>query len=146
VRRVVLLLVVVAAVLAMTGGVALALDKGCTGGDCLGTRDADTLTGSTNIDRIAAMEGNDAIDGGAGSDQIFGDEGNDTIVDDGSADDFDSIFGDEGNDTLNVQEGDVFEDNVDCGPGKKDKVFFDDGIDIIARNCEIKKTDESVGG
>lgn len=60
-KRAVVLLVVVAAVLAMAGGVALALDKGCTGGDCVGTREADTLTGSTNVDRIVGMEGNDTI-------------------------------------------------------------------------------------
>ena len=42
----------------------------------------------------------------------------------------DEIFGDEGNDRINVQEGDNFPDTVNCGPGKKDRVFFDKGIDL----------------
>jgi hypothetical protein len=54
-KRTVLLLV--AAVLAMSGGMALALSKNCLAGDCIGTREADTLTGSDNADQMAGMEG-----------------------------------------------------------------------------------------
>jgi Ca2+-binding RTX toxin-like protein len=140
-KRAVVLLVVVAAVLAMAGGVALALDKGCTAGDCVGTREADTLTGSTSVDRIVGMEGNDTITQPADfadNDEMYGDEGNDTITDNAAVGDNDKIWGDEGNDTINVREGNIFDDIVNCGPGKKDKVFFDQGNDIIANNCELK--------
>jgi Ca2+-binding RTX toxin-like protein len=140
-RRVLLLLVVAAAVLALAGGTVLSAPVGCGGGDCVGTRGADTITGSSGLDRIAGMEGNDTINGGMGPDDIYGDEGNDTI----SHSDASvflaeaTIFGDEGNDTIDVRDGGG-QDSVDCGPGKKDKVTFDQGIDIIRKNCEIKKT------
>jgi Ca2+-binding RTX toxin-like protein len=136
-RRVVLLLVVAAAVLAMAGGVVSAALV-CAG-DCVGTRQDDTLTGSTNPDRIAGMEGRDTIDGGAQNDEIYGDEGNDTIKDVLNAADNDFIYGDEGNDTINVQENDVGIDTVNCGPGTKDKVFFDTNFDTINQNCEIRR-------
>ena len=85
------------------------------------------------------MEGNDIITAGMDGDRIYGDEGDDTIEDSGSdLPDIDQIYGDEGNDTIDVQEGDVLEDLVNCGSGKKDKVFFDRGSDNIAKNCEIR--------
>jgi len=142
-RRTTLLLAtafVGAAVLALASGTASTDTVGCDGGDCLGTRDADTILGSSAVDLIAGMEGNDSIDGQGGSDQIYGDEGNDTIRDDSGSPDFDTIYGDEGNDTIFVAEGNgaTAADTVDCGPGSKDRVSFDQGIDTIAKNCEIK--------
>jgi Ca2+-binding RTX toxin-like protein len=126
-RRAVLLLVITAAVLAVAGGVALAVNKTCFGAsgssgtltpDCVGTREAHTLTaGDDNHHNIAGMEGNDIITGGEDSDNIYGDEGNDTI---------------------DVQEATNGEDTVNCGPGKKDRVFFDQGTDTISRTCEIR--------
>ena len=141
-RAVVLLVVAAAAVLALAGGMALAASVSCTDagsapGDCLGTREPDTITGSAGIDRIAGMEGNDIIDGGASSDEIYGDEGNDTITDASDTGDGDLIYGDQGNDTIDVQEGDEFTDAVNCGPGTKDKVFFDEGFDTVT-GCEKK--------
>ncbi len=138
-RRIVLLLVVVAA-LAMVGGVALAVDKSCGGGDCVGTREDDTITGSNSPDRIAGMEGNDTITQPqvfGDSDEIYGDEGNDTITDIIADADRDTIYGDEGNDTIDVRDGDLGPDFVDCGPGKKDKVFFNPEDTVV--RCEIKK-------
>jgi Ca2+-binding RTX toxin-like protein len=85
---------------------------GCGGGDCVGTRGADTITGSFLRDRIAAMEGNDVIEGDQDTDDIYGDEGNDTITGAADAGDNDTIFGDQGNDNINVREGDAFPDIV----------------------------------
>jgi RTX calcium-binding nonapeptide repeat (4 copies) len=138
-RRAVVLLVVVATALAVASGVVLADDKSCTGGDCVGTRDGDTITGTTSADRIAGMEGDDSIASGDGNGQVFGDEGKDTVTDSpftGTENDTDSVFGDEGKDTINVDDGDG-NDSVDCGPGRKDRVFFDEG-DTVLRNCEIR--------
>jgi Ca2+-binding RTX toxin-like protein len=104
-------------------------------------READTITGSNNPDRIAGMEGNDTITQPAvfgDSDEIYGDEGNDTITDTIADADRDTIYGDEGNDTIDVRDGDLGPDTVDCGAGRKDKVFFNEG-DTVAKNCEIKK-------
>jgi Ca2+-binding RTX toxin-like protein len=119
-----------AALLALAAGVASALNKTCLGAvgsggtlapDCLGTREADTLTaGDDNSHNIAGMEGNDIITGGGFHDNIYGDEGNDSI---------------------DVQDGDQFEDVVNCGPGKKDTVFFDEGFDTVT-GCEKKNPQE----
>lgn len=137
-----------ATVLAIAGGVALAVNKTCLGAtgpsgsltpDCVGTRGADTLTaGDDNDHNIAGMEGNDIITGGGFHDKIYGDEGDDTITDDEDTLDLDFIYGDEGNDRINVQDGQNGMDTVNCGSGTKDRVFFDRGIDTISRNCEIR--------
>jgi len=141
-RRAVLLgVVAAAAVLAIAGGVVLAETKTCASFECVGTRGADTLTGGgAQQDRIAGLEGNDQIDGLGGSDTLYGDEGNDTIRDDSGALDADTIYGDEGNDTIRVNEfnGAAAGDTVNCGPGAKDRVFFDQGFDTIHKSCEIR--------
>lgn len=106
----------------------------------MGSRVPDTLSGTSSDDQIAAMEGGDTIDGSGGSDEIYGDEGNDTLTDNGITSDFDLIYGDEGNDTIDVKEGvGNGSDTVHCGPGTKDKVFFDKPGDNIARDCEIRR-------
>jgi Ca2+-binding RTX toxin-like protein len=140
-RRAVLL-VVVAAVLALAGGMVLAESKTCATLDCVGTREADTMTGRDNAsDRIAGMEGDDRIDGGESSDTLYGDEGNDTIRDDSGALDVDTVYGDEGNDTIHLNEfnGAAAGDTVNCRPGTQDRVFFDKGVDTIHKSCEIRK-------
>ena len=116
------LVVLATAVLTLAGGGVLAESKTCAATDCVGTREADTLTGSSDAQeqgRIAGLEGNDQIDGDAGNDALHGDEGNDTI----HVDDFDGAFG---------------ADTVNCGPGTKDKVVFDRGLDTIHKSCEMK--------
>src|SRR4028118_2176573 len=96
--RALLLVVVVAAVLALAGGMVLAESKTCATLDCVGTREADTMTGRDNAsDRIAGMEGDDQIDGGGSRDTLYGDEGNDTI----HLSEFNGAAG----------------DTVNCGPG-----------------------------
>jgi Ca2+-binding RTX toxin-like protein len=100
---------------------------------------ADTLTaGDDNSHNIVGMEGDDIITGGGASDKIYGDEGNDSITDNEDSIDLDLIYGDEGNDTINVQEGRTGEDTVNCGPGAKERVFFDRGTDTISHTCEIR--------
>ncbi len=126
--------------LALAGGMVLAESKTCATLDCVGTREADTMTGRDNAsDRIAGMEGDDQIDGGGG-DTLYGDEGNDTIRDGSGALDVDIVYGDEGNDTIHVNEfNGAAGDTVNCGPGTKDRVFFDKGADTIHKSCEIRK-------
>jgi Ca2+-binding RTX toxin-like protein len=137
-RQIVLSLAVAVAVLALLGGVVLAATKTCPETDCVGTREADTLTAENDIaHNIAGLEGNDIITGGSNGDTIYGDEGNDTITDnDNTLIDVDVIYGDEGNDTIDVREGHNFPDIVDCGPGKKDTVFFDPADTV--KGCEKK--------
>jgi Ca2+-binding RTX toxin-like protein len=110
-RRAVLV-VVVAAVLALAGGMVFAESKTCATVDCVGTRGADTMTGRDNA--------SDQIDGAGGSDTLYGDEGNDTIE-------------------VNEFNGAAAGDTVNRGPGTKDRVFFDKGVDTIHKCCEIRK-------
>ena len=142
-RQIVLSLALAVAVLATAGGMVLAVTKSCLETDCIGTREDDTLTvGDENPHTIAGLEGNDTITGGPDHDTIYGDEGDDTISDNtgpgpGADHDLDVIYGDEGNDTIDVRENEAGNDVVDCGPGKKDTVFFDEGSDTVTR-CERK--------
>ncbi len=138
-----------AAALVVAAGAVVAADSTCIGGACVGTRGADTITGSSGDDLIAGMEGNDVIDLGLGQDTVYGDEGNDTVIDtsaptSGFVVARDDVYGDEGNDTINVREpssGDPrgHADEVHCGPGKKDKVIYNASRDVIAKDCEIKR-------
>ena len=149
-RRWVVLLVVVAAVALSGGGATLALTKTCGGGDCVGTDDADTITGSPNADTIAALGGDDRITepvGGVANDAIWGGLGKDRISDiEGGAYDHDRIRGEASNDVIDVDEpgfaGDDpnGKDYVHCGPGKKDQVFADAIDDLVG--CEIKKINQ----
>ena len=146
-RRAILLLLAATAVLAVAAGAVVAATSTCTGGACLGTRAADTITGSDIPagDRIAGLEGDDAIDGRAGADVVYADEGADIVVDNGAEDrGADVVYGDEGNDTIDVRNHSVGgpadpTDEVRCGPGKRDKVFYDGGNDVVGRDCEIKR-------
>lgn len=116
--RAVLLVVVAATVLFLAGGMVLAEGKTCAVFECVGIRGADTLTGGdAQADRIAGLEGNDEIDGRGDNDTVYGDEGNDTIRDDSGA---------------------FAADTINCGPGTKDRVFFDSGLDSIHKSCEIR--------
>jgi len=72
-RRAAVLVVVAAAMLA------LAESKTCATFECVGTREADTITGRDAPDLMVGMEGGDQIDGRGSSHTPYGDEGNDTI-------------------------------------------------------------------
>ena len=73
-------------------------------------------------------------------------QGNDVVLKGGSApgnqSSADVVYGDEGNDTIDVRDvgPGMAPDEVRCGPGKKDRVTHDKGVDTVARDCEIKKT------
>src|SRR5687767_11328906 len=72
-RRVVLLLTVMAVTLVVVSGVAVAVSikKGTDG--------ADTLRGTLKADQIRALSGNDTIIGRGGNDTVYGNQGKDTI-------------------------------------------------------------------
>jgi len=123
------------------------------GGLCVGTPQADTITGSGNVDQIFAVEGNDFVDGWGGNDLIYGNEnadtlrgaeqsdvlygntGNDSIQADindtpGSKD---QSFGGAGNDTIHAEDGNF--DSIDCGAGLLDQAFRDPGDTVTG--CEL---------
>src|SRR5918994_2664519 len=84
-RRMTLLLAVVAAVLVVASGVALARDFVGTdrGERIVGTDSADTIDGNGGDDTIIGKGGPDRIRGGNGSDEQYGGPGNDGIDADG---------------------------------------------------------------
>jgi Ca2+-binding RTX toxin-like protein len=95
-RTVLLMLGVMAAVLVVASGVALAKDF-------VGTENGEKIVGTKSADRISALGGDDVVLGYAGADKIRG------------GDDNDRQYGGRGNDTFYSKGG--FRDVVKGGPG-----------------------------
>jgi Ca2+-binding RTX toxin-like protein len=74
--------------------------------------------------------GNDSLYGRGGDDNLIGGPGADALIGGQGADD---LEGGPGDDTIDVKDGQT--DSVDCGLGT-DTVFFDEGIDSLADDCE----------
>ena len=149
-----------AAVISCKAGVSC---YGTSGPDELqGTRKKDYLYGKAGNDTLKGGRGNDvlfgdaAIDTGAdGNDQLYGGPGDDTLYDGGGSDlivggsgndaisaNADQTFSNPGEDTIRAGKGndlieaeDDHKDTIDCGPGI-DEVYFDQGLDKVAANCE----------
>jgi Ca2+-binding RTX toxin-like protein len=129
-----------------------------------GTNNAETIKALAGDDSVFAFDGNDIVYGGdgkdlvdgfGGNDRVHGGDGDDTLAgaedsdmvrgrggddridaasfDTPGSEDFSS--GGRGNDTIFAQDGN--KDVIDCGKGKRDTVFFDEGLDTT-ENCEIK--------
>ena len=151
-RKTMAILAVLALGLLLTGGTALAARIGCKGGKCVGTEQADVMSGSLGADQIfaldgdddvAATSGDDKVNGGDGRDTIFGEAGVDTlsgglkgdrIV---GGDDRDTIFGGSGSDVIDAASGEGLgpvADDVFCDTGF-DQVTAD-RLDDVAADCE----------
>src|SRR5215213_4081374 len=139
-RRVILLLTVMAAMLVLVSGVALAVNRiGTDGPDTLrGTNKADNLIGLGGNDRIFGLAGKDNLLGGPGKDlvvggtlarsfggdkNVVGGRGNDALF---GALDSDNLVGEEGNDLL------IDGDNADISPPQSDNLSGGDGNDVIS--------------
>jgi hypothetical protein len=126
VRRITVLAVLTSLLLALTAGVAVALNSiecpNRAGGTCVGTDRADDMRGTPNADEMFGRAGNDRqrgfrgaddLNGGIGNDNLFGERGGDTIAGNPGAD---MLSGKGGNDRLNGgRDGDP--DEFYCGPG-----------------------------
>jgi Ca2+-binding RTX toxin-like protein len=127
-RRTVVLLAVMAAVLVMASGVALAVNK-------VGTNGRDVLLGTAKADNLIGRGGNDVLFGDRRSDNIVGGEGNDLLIDgdlrEGARD---KLVGGDGNDLIDVINRPAVQDVVVCGDGF-DRVFAD-RKDQVAPDCE----------
>ena len=93
---------------------------------CQGTSSGDVMTATDEDDSIAGLGGRHRIN-------------------DAAKQDIDTINGGPDNDTIDVREGNTGLNNrdlVDCGKGKRDRVFYDTAVDgdKVAR-CEIKNPD-----
>src|SRR5215216_3831591 len=160
-RRVALVLTVMALALVLASGVALAVNK-------VGTNDPDTLRGTNKADillgrgandnllggpgkdivyggdenrlsggdkNMVGGSGNDSVIGGRGSDNVLGEEGKDLVAD-GPDREFatDNVSGGEGNDVVAAVNRPAFVDIVSCGGGF-DRVIVD-RKDVLAPDCE----------
>jgi Ca2+-binding RTX toxin-like protein len=88
----------------------------------------DSLYGRGGDDRLEGGLGADALIGGADNDVLRGGLGVDTVYGDNP-----EVPAEKGDDEIDVRDGQ--EDTVDCGPGT-DRVFFDESIDDVSKNCE----------
>jgi len=90
-RRLILVLLVMAAALTVASGVALAVDKvGTNHADVLiGTNKADNLSGKGSVDILDGKDGNDTLQGGPGPDSIDCGRGFDRVL----ADRMDNVDG-----------------------------------------------------
>ena len=125
-RKVTLLVAVVAALRTLTAGVALA--------DSFEGNDGNnTIRGTDGRDRIEGLAGNDNLFGRGGGDTIFGNRGDDDIY---GGDGRDRIIAGRGDDFIDVQ-GDGTVDRVDCGSGRD--VVRANPEDRLAGNCEVQR-------
>jgi Ca2+-binding RTX toxin-like protein len=133
-RRVILLVVVMAATLVVASGLALADIIVGDGGD-------NHLVGTNGNDDISGAAGNDDIFGLGGQDRLFGDSGHDEVRGGNGAD---RLHAGLGNDRLLGQDGKDFANAIDkqvndvviCGPGKQDVAGFDDRDDLFGSGNE----------
>ncbi len=131
-RRVILLLAVMAATLVVASGVALAVTKiGTNGPDTLrGTNGSDNLLGKGGNDVLYALAGNDDLQGGEGKDWVLGGnerrlQGGDKNLLGGSGND--GVIGGEGSDDLT---GDSGNDWV-YGHRGSDDITGEGGTDVL---------------
>lgn len=95
----------------------------------------DHLYGDQGNDLLGGRQGPDLVSGGLGADYIEG--GPEAPEDDFGPGPDDALFGGPGNDKLNAAEGDR-DRLIDCGPGKRDRVWLDK-IDPKPKRCESVK-------
>src|SRR5919107_1480274 len=154
-RRLVFLLTVIALVLVLASGVALAVDRiGTNGPDTLrGTNGADNVlggsgndfvTGDRGSDSLVGEEGMDLVDGGPGPDRVGGGDGPDLLID-GPFEETsrDTLSSGDGNDALFVDNRPATRDIVTCGSGF-DRVVADER-DLVASDCEQVRRGPNAG-
>ena len=124
------------------GGADLA--KGLGGNDAVhGGRGKDTVKGGGGPDQSIwggqANPFNDASD-----DYAYGGAGKDTVIGGYAQGGVDHVYGEDGDDTIQTnQRGgavemygvEITKEIINCGAGY-DTVYFDDGLDEVAQNCE----------
>ena len=129
-RRVVLILLVMAAALVLASGVALAVTKiGSNGPDTLrGTNGDDDLLGRGGQDNMFSLDGTDNLIGEAGRDNVWA--GTERRPGEGDK----NLQGGSGNDTLHVDDGDI-NDLAIGGSGSNDVCVVDFGAEA-SHTCE----------
>ncbi len=129
-RRVYLFTATAALALVLTSGAALAATIHCSGGECFGTGENDTLFGTAARDSIHGLGGDDDLGGGNSNDRLYG----------GPGDDF--LGGDDGKDVLYGRGGD---DGFNGGRGS-DTIYGGDGSDFMVTPSAGDGDDRVFGG
>ncbi len=123
-RKIVLMMAVMATALVLGGGVALAATVNCDGGFCEGTQRNDTIRGSNGRDIVFAYAGNDRITAANGKDEVYGAQDDDLLR--GGAGN-DELYGGSSNDRVSGEDG---VDEVNGGSGS-DNLVGGRGVDQI---------------
>ena len=164
-KRVVVLLAVMATALVVASGVALAASIDCPNrpnGTCIGTSNDDTITGTPQPDQIRARGGDDAVKArnaadfvlaGIGKDRVNGNGGDDELLFGGEVRPLDSEtptdFLDKSDDVVHGGPGNDQMIIGGFGQGGQDRVYGDDGDDQIlvaqrGSGFDVKVTKEIV--
>ena len=124
VRRIVLLLGLMAVMMAVFATAALAVNKAGTQGDdeLEGTSGEDRLYGLNGADVIRGFGDDDYLEGGRGDDLVYGNDGNDKIYLGGGND---LGVGGPGNDSLHAVDGVEGNDFVNGNGGTNDRCYVD---------------------
>src|SRR5919112_124708 len=144
-RRVILLLTMMAATLVVASGVALAVNK-------IGTNGPDTLKGTNAADKLLGKGANDVLFSLAGRDNLLGEEGKDWVLGGNERRPLggdknlvggpgnDGVNGGEGSDNLTGNSGNDFVLDGEGEGGATDNLTAGDGNDVISPiNLPAKK-------
>jgi hypothetical protein len=95
-------------------------------------------TSADGDDELIGFRGDDSLSGFGGSDYLRGGRGDDLIDATEESDNpgEDTVRGSRDQDFIGAVDG--FKDTIFCGRGDKDEVFFDEGLDVVADNCELQ--------
>ncbi len=151
-RRMATILAVLALMLALSSGAALAaFEDSITGTDhtdiISGTGRAEQISGLGGDDRINGGGGPDLVEGGRGADElgdglgkdtVYGGSGADNLIGQGGDTSLDRFNAGGGNDLLQPVDVPAVADVVNCGPGT-DTVYAD-RADVVKDNCERVRT------
>jgi hypothetical protein len=101
---------------------------------------APTDSSTDGDDRVFGRAGYDGMVGYGGSDLLSGGDARDFIeaIENSNNPGEDTVYGGGGNDFINAIDG--IKDTINCGKGAKDRVYYDENIDTVANNCEVKRT------
>jgi len=168
-RTILMMAAIMALTVLLIGGVAYAASVTCDGagdtdidfGECRGTIEADSITGTSRGGFIDALAGNDTVDARAGNDQVYGREGQDTLHGRGGEDDIsggadnDTLFGEGGHDFLfggggsNAYFGGPGPDTIEADvslPGETETISGETGDDIISAVDGVEDDIDCGGG
>src|SRR5215203_38909 len=135
-KRIMVAMMLMGAALVLAAGVAWAATVNCqVQASCEGTDEPDELIGTNKPDFMNAKQDDDLLVGFMRADEMYGDNPQ-PAGDDTTTDGDDELIGYRGRDTLFGFGG---SDYLRGGRGDDDEVFFDEGLDVVADNCELQK-------